>query len=147
VYSIIVSGMYADIDYDGGDQLYYAAADAHNTQAATADQSNSGTKSLLRSLATKTPIRVLRKSSSKWNKAPRAGLRYDGLYTITSMEEKSNDLGGKYLRFKLEREAGQPTIAVNRPSPSEVRQIEKAKDGYWDATLYVKLSICMQETS
>lgn len=106
VYSIIVAGMYADIDYDKGDVLYYAAADAHTTKAATADRSNDGTKALLRSLVTKNPIRVLRKSSSDWSGAPKAGLRYDGLYTIKSVAEQTNDKGGRYLRFKLEREAG-----------------------------------------
>jgi hypothetical protein len=130
VYSIIVARMYADIDYDKGDVLYYAAADAHTTKAATADRSNDSTRALLRSLATKNPIRVLRKSSSGWSGAPKAGLRYDGLYTIKSIAEQTNDEGGKYLRFKLERQDGQPPIAINKPSPSEIRKIEAAKNGY-----------------
>ncbi|KUJ20602.1 uncharacterized protein LY89DRAFT_666263 [Mollisia scopiformis] len=130
VYSIIVAGTYADSDQDNGDKLDYAAANAEESTALTADRTNNGTKSLLRSITTKKPIRVLRTSTSKWPKAPKAGLRYDGLYEVTGSEEKTNKKGGKYISFKLVRIAGQVEIATDRPTRAEKRAIRAVQRGY-----------------
>ncbi|CZR61092.1 uncharacterized protein PAC_10988 [Phialocephala subalpina] len=130
VYSIVVTGTYADIDIDSGDVIYYSVPGAIDTEDKMADREKDGPKKLLRSLATKKPVRVIRKHDSKWEGAPRAGLRYDGLYRVTGVEERSNDSGGKFLRFKLRRCSNQAPIDKSRPTRQERRAFADVQLGY-----------------
>ncbi|KAE8453718.1 hypothetical protein EG329_009229 [Mollisiaceae sp. DMI_Dod_QoI] len=130
VYSIIVSGIYSDLDFDSGNDISYSVAGAVTTTAAVADRENKGTKALLRSAETRNSIRVIRSSSSKWEGAPKAGLRYDGLYRITGYEERTNNVGGKFLRFKLRRQDGQSAIDRSKPSDVQAANFETVKLGY-----------------
>src|ERR1700694_2119101 len=97
-YSIVVSGMYDNLDKDEGHQLYYSGSNSHDNTAPEPITSNK-TKALERSVATGKPVRVFRSAQGKWKHVPRAGLRYDGLYTVVGMSIQKNEKGGGYKRF------------------------------------------------
>ncbi|KAK2742472.1 hypothetical protein FQN57_005363 [Myotisia sp. PD_48] len=98
---------YADIDQ--GDTIKYCGTSGKNLRI------SSGTQLLLESAGLKNEIRVFR--SSKLPKVnpyrPSAGIRYDGLYKITSHELLDEE--SRMYRFTLERELGQPPIRYNGP--------------------------------
>src|SRR5271156_2225181 len=123
-YSIVVSGMYDDLDKDEGDKIYYSGSNSHENTSAEPVTSNK-TKALERSIATRKPVRVFRSSQGKWKYVPRAGLRYDGLYTIVSMTIEKNGKRGSYKRFKLERLGEQDAIKSNSPSHNLINLFER----------------------
>jgi hypothetical protein len=128
-YSIVVSGLYDDLDKDEGDKLYYSGSNSHENTSAEPITSNK-TRALERSVATRKPVRVFRSSQGKWKFVPRAGLRYDGLYTVVSMTIEKNGKGGAYKRFKLERVEEQDEIQINAPLQNLIGLFERVKDGY-----------------
>lgn len=128
-YSIVVSGMYDDLDKDEGNSLFYSGSNSHDNAAPEPVTSNK-TKALERSAATGKPVRVFRSAQGKWRSAPRAGIRYDGLYTVISMSIEKNGKGGAYKRFKLERRDDQDDIETNLPSQRLIDQFARVKDGY-----------------
>lgn len=128
-YSIVVSGLYDDLDKDEGDNVYYSGSNSHDNTTSEPITSNK-TKSLERSIATGKPVRVFRSDQGKWRHVPRAGLRYDGLYTVISMSIQKNSKGGAYKRFKLQRRNDQDNIETSLPSQSLIDQFARVKDGY-----------------
>ena len=129
-YSIIVSGLYADLDADYGDRLYYSGSQSHdNTDPNTPVLSNA-TKALQRSRENGKVVRVLRASGGESYYCPSVGLRYDGLYQVGREETKINRRGGAYLRFRLERVAGQPPIDRSRPTVAEKRDYDCVRSYY-----------------
>lgn len=75
-------------------------------------------------------VRVLRSARSKSPFSPAEGIRYDGLYRITREEPRTNNLGGLYVRWRMERENGQAEIAMDRPTADEKRLAARVADGY-----------------
>jgi hypothetical protein len=128
-YSIVVSGMYDDLDKDEGDEIYYSGSNSLENSSAEPVTSNK-TKALERSIITRKPVRVFRSSQGKWQYVPRAGLRYDGLYTVVDRTIEKNGKGGAYKRFKLERLDEQDEIQSNSPSQNLISLFERVKDGY-----------------
>ncbi|KAL8742430.1 MAG: hypothetical protein Q9190_005080 [Brigantiaea leucoxantha] len=129
-FSIVISGMYSDLDRDFGATVYYSGSDAHaNTDPETPKISNA-TKTLRRNLDTGNAVRVLRSSQGGWAGRPSVGIRYDGLYAVVEEKVRKNCKGGAYVRFLLEREDGQERIEKWRPSSKERREFEKVVDGY-----------------
>ena len=129
-YSVVVSGMYTNLDQDHGDLLFYSGSGSHENEDPEQPKMTNGTKSLQASIGTGKPVRVLRNSSGDSQYAPAAGLRYDGLYQVKSYVKRKNDKGGAYLQFRLERCTNQPAIALDRPTREERRQFEMVKAGY-----------------
>lgn len=128
-YSIVVSGMYDDLDKDEGFQIFYSGSNSLENTSAEPITSNK-TKALERSIATRKPVRVFRSARGKWKYCPRAGLRYDGLYTVVCMTIEKNGKGGSYKRFKLERLEEQNEVQINSPSQNLINLFERVKDGY-----------------
>ncbi|KAI9721835.1 MAG: hypothetical protein M1812_002171 [Candelaria pacifica] len=94
---------------------------------------------LMRNLKSRLCVRILRswKQDSVW--APRAGVRYDGLYAVTGYGIKLNTIQKDewVYTFKLTREDGQPSLesALRHPTAeeySEWKDYEKGRDGYED---------------
>jgi putative restriction endonuclease len=126
----VVSGSYDDTDMDLGDKILYSSAGSATTSAATADLSKTGTKALIRSIHTRNPVRVLRSSSGKGALAPRAGLRYDGLYVVSGFETMTNKKGGEYARFRLDRMDGQVAVNTAAPTPAQTLDFEQVSLGF-----------------
>ncbi|KAK3658821.1 hypothetical protein LTR56_001692 [Elasticomyces elasticus] len=125
-YSIVVSGAYSDVDEDHGSFLYYSAPQSGEH----ADPATTKTSTELEmSCRYRRPVRVLRSAgTSRWS--PRCGLRYDGLYEVTSMQRKINKLKGSYNRFTLERLDDQDDIDLSRPNRTEVLHNARIKDKF-----------------
>jgi hypothetical protein len=128
-FSIVVSGLYDDLDKDEGQFIFYSGSNSHENTAREPITSNK-TKALERSITTGKPVRVFRSANGKWRHVPRAGLRYDGLYTIISMSVEKNGKGGGYKRFKLERRDDQDAIQISLPTQREVDLFARVKYGY-----------------
>jgi hypothetical protein len=128
-WSIVVSGAYDELDLDQGDILFYSGSNSHDNKSDRPIVSN-GTKALQVSLGNQKPIRVFRTSRAKWVGAPKAGIRYDGLYRITSSATQTNAKGGAYLRFRLARLPGQAPIDVNKPTQAEANLFARVPLGY-----------------
>lgn len=133
-YSIVVSGMYEELDQDQGDTLFYSGSRSHDNEDPKAPfPSSNATLAMKASLRNCKPVRVLRASGGKSRLSPTVGIRYDGLYRVVAMGEKLNTKGGKYEQFKLERLQDQgdlAAIARSRPTAAEVRDFGKIQDGY-----------------
>lgn len=130
-YSIVVSGHYDDLDEDHGNTIYYSGSNSHdNTDPQAPPRSSKGTQALHASIRTQRPVRVLRASSGPSVWAPTEGLRYDGLYKIVAVDYPKNRKGGMYEQFKLVREHDQQEIDTDRPSPDELRDLERVGRGY-----------------
>lgn len=137
-YSIVTSGgAYEELDEDRGDILYYSGSRSHdNTDPKKPFPSSPGTLALKASQRTQNPVRVLRaagaggkKSGSTWR--PTVGIRYDGLYRVAGMQNRTNTNGGLYEQFKLVRLDGQPALNNRaRPTATEIRDYDKREDGY-----------------
>jgi len=123
-FSIVLSSGYNNRD-DGYEIKYYG------TKAKAPGKPTPSTKYMMTAYDKKSEIRVLRSSGidppSQYR--PSVGLRYDGLYKITSynlMEEKYS-----HYRFNLKRIGGQLPIRhqdpYTRPSLTEVSQFELMK--------------------
>ncbi|KAI8627928.1 hypothetical protein F5Y19DRAFT_465543 [Xylariaceae sp. FL1651] len=137
-YSVVVAGTYEDLDTDYGDVLYYSGSNSHDNKDPTrAAESSQGTKSLHASIATGNPVRVLRSGGSPNVRnangfLPSCGLRYDGLYRVVLFRYRTNENGGLYEQFKLERIEGQTPLAElrqNCPTADQVRALNKLRRG------------------
>ncbi|KAK5119884.1 hypothetical protein LTR85_007210 [Meristemomyces frigidus] len=135
-FSVVVSGQYDLLDQDRGDHLYYSGSRNHdNENPREPAPSAPGTMALHTSLETGKPVRVLRGSPGKTEYAPSAGLRYDGLYTVTSVSQPKNGKGGLYEQFELQRMEGQGEINKYRTNPREIRheqQINQVNTSRWE---------------
>ena len=129
-YSIIVSGQYADLDADHGDRLYYSGSRSHDNTDPDVPVLSDATKALQRSRENGKVVRVLRAAAGDSRLSPSVGLRYDGLYRVEREETKLNKKGGAYLRFRLERVAGQPSIDRSRPTVAERRDYDCVRSYY-----------------
>lgn len=129
-YSIVVSpGRYDSLDKDEGSTLYYSAANAYCAKSKKSQLSD-GTRALLKSVTTSRPVRVFRSAKGKWDGAPKAGIRYDGLYVVESCKEETNGNGGAYKVFRLERCGLQQPIQTSEPSDALALEFAKVADGY-----------------
>lgn len=129
-FSIVVSGTYDHLDADRGNTLYYSGSQALENKDPEVPIISTYTEAMRLSFQLRRAIRVLRcwRSSSRYS--PSKGIRYDGLYTITGEETMFNAHGGAYIRFHLERNAGQPDMVLTRPTNREKRLCERVRAGY-----------------
>lgn len=115
-YSVILSNSgYANID--NGGQVEYCGTSGHD-KVPTAH-----TKMLLESLRRKAPVRLIRSSATKpIAYLPKKGLRYDGLYNVSSFVILNKDTA--MHRFVLDRQPDQGAIRHTgvgaRPSEQEL---------------------------
>jgi hypothetical protein len=134
-YAICVSGQYHE-DLDQGEVLYYSGEGADKDTDPHQVKRRSTNDSLMASLKTRRPVRVLRNSSQDGHRrhyAPSWGIRYDGLYEVVDVQERRNAKGGLYLRFKLSRLPDQEDlgdIMARSPTAARKRDHEKIKEGY-----------------
>lgn len=132
-YSVIVSGIYEDLDKDLGDVIHYSGSGSHeNTDPGRVAAATSGTRSLHSSIDTGEPVRVLRSHSGMSRFAPFKGLRYDGLYRVASVSTPVNKKGGLYERFKLEREEDHISLdrCKARPNGRDLYDYDRIDQGY-----------------
>lgn len=129
-YSVVVSGMYDELDQDYGDIVHYSGSNSHDNKDRHEPKISEATKCLQRSITTQRPVRVIRSSGSGSRFAPAAGLRYDGLYRVARSSIERNGHGGAYIQFRLERLGNQPPIALNRPTHQEQRDFGFVRQGY-----------------
>ncbi|KAK2052198.1 YDG/SRA domain-containing protein [Colletotrichum caudatum] len=131
-YSIVISGAYKGCDADQGDTLHYSGsgADVHTGQT---PQNKDGTKLLYLSLKKGNPVRVLRSASGKGGAfRPSYGIRYDGLYKVTKVRTLTNQKGGAYYQFELERLPGQQDLKELLGTPDKTQQAQwfAVREGY-----------------
>jgi len=118
-YSIVVAGGVGYDDRDLGDVLWYSGAGRPGE-----DQTlTTANRAMVRSIETKKPVRVLRRSRSDSQYAPSKGLRYDGLYKVTTSRLDRGRDGFQVYRFKLERLPNQPHIRRDVPTTAELRSL------------------------
>lgn len=133
-YSIIVSGLYEDLDTDMGDKLFYSGSGSHdNTDPGRIATSTVATNSLHASIDSGNPVRVLRSHSGRSGYAPYKGLRYDGLYRVMGVRTPKNMKGGLYEQFRLERlEDDQISLdkCKVRPNGRDLRDYDMIEHGY-----------------
>ncbi|KAI9701184.1 MAG: hypothetical protein M1836_001853 [Candelina mexicana] len=103
---------------------------------------------LMRNLNSRACVRVLRSSRSKSEWAPRAGVRYDGLYVVTGYGVKLDTIQKDewVYTFRLSREEGQPSMekALRHPTAEEYNSrqaYEKEKNGRRSAELSLRTTI------
>ncbi|KAM3078217.1 hypothetical protein ACMFMG_002484 [Clarireedia jacksonii] len=117
--AIVLSAQgYANVD--NGDEIEYVGTPGEKGEPSR------GTKLLDSSLCNRIPIRVLRSANRDSKYAPKAGVRYDGLYRIVSMKSLDPD---RFLNsYKLQRLPGQAPIRFEgpaiRPSSWELLQLD-----------------------
>ncbi|KAK1972450.1 YDG/SRA domain-containing protein [Colletotrichum sublineola] len=131
-YSIVISGAYKGCDTDQGNILHYSGsgADVHTGQT---PQNKDGTKLLHLSLKKGNPVRVLRSASGKGDAfRPSYGIRYDGLYNVTKVRTLTNQKGGAYYQFELERLPKQQDLNELLGTPNNIQQAQwlAVKEGY-----------------
>ncbi len=130
-YSIVVSGLYSELDSDQGATLWYSASNSHENENPDDAPVSDGARALRRSLATQRPVRVLRTSGATASLAPAVGIRYDGLYRVLRERFNINARGGRYIRFLLDRLPNQPAInQPRRPTVAETREFNRIAGGY-----------------
>lgn len=129
-FSIVVSGHYGDLDADQGDTLYYSGSQALENIDPEVPIISAYTEAMRLSFQLRRSLRVLRSSRNPSRYSPSKGLRYDGLYTITREDTRTNAHGGAYIRFRLERNTQQPDIVMERPTAAEQRLCDLAREGY-----------------
>lgn len=139
-YSIVVSGrsnLYHEMDQDMGERLYYSADNStDNTNPTRVDHVTNRTKSLMTSLRTGRPVRVLRSAAvGRTDRpfAPSVGIRYDGLYTVVGHREAINQRGGKFWQFELVRNKDQRSWQETRnasPTRQQVQAFNRIGRGY-----------------
>ncbi|TLD18579.1 hypothetical protein PspLS_10235 [Pyricularia sp. CBS 133598] len=135
--SIIVgSAAYESVDKDCGDIIYYSGAQQLGARLPGDKSDSASTKLLLESFSKGNLVRVIRKKNHLSQHAPAEGLRYDGLYRITTWVERSEITTGRHrvLLFKLVRDLGQNSLddaKARAPSAIEQRRIMEAVErGY-----------------
>lgn len=120
---VISGGGYANID--SGDSVKYCG-----TQG-TENSPSLGTSLMLKSYETQQPIRLLRSASLPATNAyrPVRGLRYDGLYSVTSHEIL--DTKTSMYRFAMSRLWGQDPIRYSGdgmvPSKAQILELDKVR--------------------
>ncbi|CAN9099785.1 hypothetical protein CC77DRAFT_1025344 [Alternaria alternata] len=125
-YSIVLSGGNGYQDVDNGDVIDYSGTPGKNSTP------TENTIHLLKSADLGNQIRVVRSAQlNKKNKyRPELGLRYDGLYRVTSYTKTDQETA--MYKFRLERCEGQDPIRfegkAKRPSFYEVKEYERLKD-------------------
>ncbi|MCJ1426855.1 hypothetical protein MMC29_004758 [Sticta canariensis] len=129
-FSIVVSGHYGNLDADQGHTLYYSGSQALENIDPKVPIISAYTEAMRLSFQLRRSVRVLRSSRNRSKYSPSKGLRYDGLYTITGEDTRSNAHGGAYIRFRLERDTQQPDIDTARPTKAEQRLCDLAREGY-----------------
>jgi hypothetical protein len=133
-YSVVISGMYDDLDRDEGDRVWYSADGSHtNVDNRSITHMSNSTRSLHTSLANGNPVRLLRSSKGKYQYAPSIGIRYDGLYRVTASRQQRNANGGLYEQFRLERMPGQPPLAdlyLDSPTQQQRADFERIDERY-----------------
>ncbi|KAI5848115.1 PUA-like domain-containing protein [Tricharina praecox] len=123
-FSIVVSAESEYGNEDSGDRLSYLGTQHIGPEGTT--MLTNATKSLIMSIRTGNPVRVIRRGPSPTSRIyPSCGFRYDGLYTVTARTpvRARRDSPGEhdFYKFTLVRNAGQPPLsnARNRPTPAE----------------------------
>ena len=111
--------MYADLDIDNGDTLYYSGSKAHENIDPNNPILTTSTRALQTSKREDRSVRVLRAAGGDSRYAPSVGIRYDGLYKISEELLPKNHKGGRYVRFRLVRKNGQPAIDLSHPNAEE----------------------------
>lgn len=130
---IAVSGGYED-DSDFGDEIIYTGHGGRDsgTGKQIADQELSrGNLALQHNLSSGQPVRVVRGANSGSPFAPKAGFRYDGLYTVDDCWQEKGKSGYRIIRYRLLRLSAEMTpMSTTEPSlgdpplgsPSPTRQ-------------------------
>jgi hypothetical protein len=129
---VVSSGAYADMDRDLGNTIYYSGDSSHdNVDPKNIVHTSPATQSLHKSITTQRPVRVLR-SNHKDHHGPPVGIRYDGLYKVVSVRHCTNQKGGLYEQFKLERLPDQKSLAECQKFPTAAQRADyaKIKNGY-----------------
>ena len=120
--------MYADLDKDQGSTLYYSGSKAHDNNDPNNPILSTSTRALQTSKREDRSVRVLRAAGGDCQFAPSVGLRYDGLYKIIEELLPLNHKGGRYVRFTLVRNPGQPPIDLSRPNVEERAVFDRLKE-------------------
>ncbi|MCJ1313531.1 hypothetical protein MMC25_007210 [Agyrium rufum] len=129
-FAVAVSGMYSSIDSDSQNSIWYSCPGSTKNTDTLNPPVNSGTKAMRTSYIKHYVIRVIRSSGGRSKICPRVGFRYDGLYEIVEERRNTNNVGGAYTEFKLERLGGQADINLSRPSKEEVEMYRKISEYY-----------------
>ncbi|KAI9067738.1 SRA-YDG, partial [Trametes sanguinea] len=116
-FSIVMSGGYED-DQDYGSKVIYVGTGGlekvnpggHGAHISDQTFDNYMNKSLLTSMHTQQPVRLVRGWELKSKYAPQKGYRYDGLYTVKSAKMQKGRSGFQICVFELERVPGQPPL-------------------------------------
>ncbi|MFC8516714.1 YDG/SRA domain-containing protein [Streptomyces sp. NPDC057257] len=99
--SIVVSGGYPD-DEDYGDTIIYTGQGGQTAGRHTHDQDlTRGNASLVNSMASGRPVRVIRGAGRHSKYAPDSGLRYDGLYRVEDYWSQEGISKFLIWRFRL----------------------------------------------
>ena len=126
-HSIVASGGYED-DEDHGDYLIYTGMGGRDpaTGRQVADQriDHYANAALIRSEITGVPVRVVRGASGDNKYAPSTGLRYDGLFQVTSHWMAIGVHGFRVVRFRIDRLPGQSEPAGLPPVESDASYSE-----------------------
>lgn len=120
-YSVILSGkLYHGQNTDYGDEILYSGSHGSSKdENEHGIREPQGTKALITSLNSRSPVRVIRgKGSSTW--APAVGLRYDGLYDVVAKKVQNDTAGQKYWQFRLVRRPGQDPIRRDIPNKRQI---------------------------
>lgn len=99
-------GLLLIMAHSRGDVIVYSGpGSATNEDPVNLPRGSEGHLYLLKSRETGRPVRVLRAGGRKRSVfAPSVGIRYDGLYTVTSYSDDAhNEHGGRYVRAVLTR--------------------------------------------
>ena len=123
----MVGKLYEDIDVDYGNTIFYSSTRGPPLAVV---KKNGGTRALMKSMQTGKPVRVLRARGSKWRGAPREGIRFDGLYKVTSSKDVEVDVGAVYCQFELVRLVEQEPIDCTKPTAEHVREYKMIAEGY-----------------
>ncbi|TID23563.1 hypothetical protein E2P81_ATG03128 [Venturia nashicola] len=131
VWSIVISGGYKGLDEDRGDTILYSGS-GKGSEDNTTDTPvvTRATRAMQTAHTLGNTIRVIRSSRSDWRHAPEIGFRYDGLYRISRVLTSTNNHGGAYIRFELNRLATEPPYNFSRPTSAERKLYERIQNHY-----------------
>ncbi|KAK6442340.1 hypothetical protein LTR95_001416 [Oleoguttula sp. CCFEE 5521] len=134
-YSVVMSGgldpsgvPYPNIDH--GDTVQYCGTDATKNDG----QPSAETRQMIKNSNNGQPVRLIRSSKLGGEHAPEKGYRYDGLYSVTAVEQM--DPAGSQRqrhRFTLVRVAGQDPIRSTEPErrPTQKETAAYTTDRTW----------------